>query len=64
MYVRMYTCMYVCIFAYVTRFAKTRHNDAFLEFHIFASMNSMNLKLYSVVISMLYCKYFSSYKAR
>ena len=49
---------------YVTRFAKTRHNDAFLEFQIFASMNSINLKLCSVVISMLYYKYFSNYKAR
>ena len=48
----------------VTRFAKTRHNDAFVEIQIFASMNSINLKLCSVVISMLYCKYFSSYKAR
>ena len=25
---------------YVTRFVKTRHNDAFLEIQIFASMNS------------------------
>ena len=49
---------------YVTRFAKTRHNDAFLEIQIFASMNSIYLKLCSVVISMLYCKYFSRYKAR
>ena len=48
----------------VTRFAKTRHNDAFLEIKIFASMNSIYLKLCSVVISMLYCKYFSRYKAR
>ena len=48
----------------VTRFAKTRHNDAFLEIQIFASMNSINLKLCSVVISMLYYKYFSSYKVR
>ena len=48
----------------VTRFAKTRHNDAFLEIQIFASMNSIYLKLCSVVIPMLYCKYFSSYKAR
>ena len=48
----------------VTRFAKTRHNDAFLEIHIFASVSSIYLKLCFVVISMLYCKYFSSYKAR
>ena len=48
----------------VTRFAKTRHNDAFLEIQIFASVSSIYLKLCSVVISMLYCKYFSSYKAR
>ena len=44
----------------VTRFAKTRHNDAFVEIQIFASMNSINLKLCSVVISMLYCKHFLS----
>ena len=31
---------------------KTRHNDAFLEIQIFASMNSINLKLCSIVISM------------
>ena len=49
---------------YVTRFAKTRHNDAFLKFQIFTSVSSIYLKLCSVVISMLYCKYFSSYKAR
>ena len=49
---------------FVTRFAKTRHNDAFLEIQIFASVSSIYLKLCSVVISMLYCKYFSSYKAR
>ena len=49
---------------YVTRFAKTRHNDAILEIQIFASVSSIYLKLCSVVISMLYCKYFSSYKAR
>ena len=40
---------------YVTRFAKTQHNDAFLEFQIFASMSFMYLKLCSVAISMLYC---------
>ena len=49
---------------YVTRFAKTRHNGAFLEIQIFASVSSIYLKLCSVAISMLYCKYFSSYKAR
>ena len=43
---------------YVTRFAKTRHNGAFLEIRIFASINFIYLKLCSVVISMLYCKYF------
>ena len=48
----------------MTRFAKTRHNDAFLDFQIFASVSSTYLKLYSVVVSMLYCKYFSSYNAR
>ena len=50
--------------SFVTRFAKTQHNDEFLEIQIFASMNSIYLKFCSVVISMLYCKYFSSYKAR
>ena len=40
---------------YVTRFAKSRHNDAFLEFQIFASVNFVYLKLCSVAISMLYC---------
>ena len=49
---------------YVTHFAKTRHNDAFLEIQIFASLSSIYLKLCSVAIPMLYCKYFSSYKAR
>ena len=49
---------------YVTRFAKTRHNDAFLEIQIFASVSSIYLNLYSVAIPMLYYKYFSSYKAR
>ena len=49
---------------YVTRFAKTRHNDAFLETQIFASSSSIYLKLCSVAMPMLYCKYFSSYKAR
>ena len=49
---------------YVTRFAKTQHNDAFLEIHIFALVSSIFLKLCSVAMPMLYCKYFSSYKAR
>ena len=49
---------------YVTRFAKTRHNDAFLEIQIFASMSSIYLNLCSVAVPMLYSKYFSSYKAR
>ena len=49
---------------FVTQFAKTQHNDAFLEIQIFASVSSIFLKLCSVVIPMLYCKYFLSYKAR
>ena len=40
---------------YETRFVKTWHNDAFLEFQIFASVSFMYLKLCSVAISMLYC---------
>ena len=48
---------------FVTQFAKTCHNAGFLEIQIIASVNSIHLKLYSVVISMLYCKYFLSYKA-
>ena len=48
---------------YVTQFAKTRHNGAFLEIQIFASVSSIYLKLCSVAIPMLYCEYFSSYKA-
>ena len=40
---------------------KTRHNDAFMEIQIFASLSSIYLKLCSVVIS---CKHFLSYKAR
>ena len=40
---------------YVTGFAKTRHNDAFLEFQIIAQVSFMYLKLCSVAISMLYC---------
>ena len=39
----------------VTRYAKTRHNDAFLEFQIFVSVSFLYLKLFSVAISMLYC---------
>ena len=35
---------------YVTRSAKTRHNDAFLEIDIFASVCFMYLKLCSVLI--------------
>ena len=47
-----------------TQFAKTRHNDAFLEIQILASVSSIYLKLCSVAIPMLYCKYFLSYKDR
>ena len=43
------------IFTYVTRFAKTPHNDVFLEFQIFVPVSFMYLKLCSVAISMLYC---------
>ena len=49
---------------YVTRFTKTRHNDAFLKILIFVSVSSIYVKLCFVVMSMLYCKYISSYKAR
>ena len=38
---------------YVTQFAKTRHNDAFLRIQIFASVHSIFLKLCSVAISMV-----------
>ena len=48
---------------YVTRFAKIRH-DTFLEIQIFASVSSIFLKFCSVAISMVYCEYFLSYKAR
>ena len=41
---------------FVTRFAKTRHNGAFLEIQIIASVGSIYLKLCSVAIPMLYCK--------
>ena len=44
----------------VTQFAKTRHNDANLEIQIFASVCYIYLKLCSVAITMLYCKYFLS----
>ena len=40
----------------VTRSAKTRHNSAFLEIDIFASVCFMYLKLCSVLISSQYCK--------
>ena len=50
------------LLTYVTRFAKTRHDDIFLEIQIFALVSSIYLKLCSVAISMLYCKYFSSYR--
>ena len=56
----IYIYIYIYIRIYVTRFAKIRHNDAFLEIQIFTSMNSIYLKLCSVVISMVYCKDFSS----
>ena len=49
---------------YVTWFAKTRRDDAFLEIQAFASVSSIYLNLCSVAIPMLYCKYYSSYKAR
>ena len=45
----------ILIVIYVIRFAKTQHNDAFLEIQIFASVSSIYLKLCSVVISVLYC---------
>ena len=58
-YIYIYVCVciyiYIYIYIYVTRFAKTRHNDAFLEFQIFAPVSFMYLKLCSVAISMLYC---------
>ena len=38
-YIYKYMCVRVC----VTRFTKTRHNDAFLEIHIFASVSSIYL---------------------
>ena len=40
----------------VTRSAKTRHNSAFLEIDIFASVCFMYLKLCSVLVSSQYCK--------
>ena len=45
----------IAILPFVTRFAKTRHNDACLEIQIVASVSFMYLKLCSVAISMLYC---------
>ena len=54
MLVAMPFCCYT-LHTFVTRFAKTRHNDAFMEFQIFASVSFMYLKLCSVAISMLYC---------
>ena len=52
------------VILFVTQFAKTRHSDAFLEIHNFASVSSIYVKLCSVATPMLYCKYFSSYMAR
>ena len=49
---------------YVTRFTKAQHNDAFFEIQIFTLMSSIYLKLCSIVILILYYKYFSSYKIR
>ena len=40
----IYVYVYVCVIwmdIYVTRFAKTRHNSAFLEIHIFTPWCSM-----------------------
>ena len=61
---RMYK--FVTFKLHVTRLVKTQHNDAFLDIQIFvqAIASSICLKLCSVVLSMLYCKYVSSYKAR
>ena len=53
--IQKYIPSYLATRLYVTRFAKTRHNDAFLEFQIFTSMSFMYLKLCSVALSMLYC---------
>ena len=60
----VYTRNVAMVMTYVTRFAKTRHNDAFLEIQIYTSVSSVYLKLCALAIPMLYCKYFSSYKAR
>ena len=38
--------------------------NAFLEIHIITLVSSVYLKLCSKAIPMLYCKYFSNYKAR
>ena len=51
-------------YTYQTQFAKNWHNNAFLAIRIFASVSSIYLKLCSVIITLLYCKYFSRYKAR
>ena len=59
---------FIKVLLYVTRFAKTQHNaqhnGTFLKIQVFASLSSVYLKLYSVVLSMLYYKYILSYKAR
>ena len=58
-----HTNSYTCIYINMTQFAKTQHKT-FLEIQIFASVSSIYLKLCSVAIPMLYCNFFSSYKAR
>ena len=50
-----YQLVYIVI---VTQFATTQHNDAFLEIQSFASASFIYLKLCSIAIPMLYCKYF------
>ena len=50
--------LWITWITYVIRFAKTRHNDVFLEIQIVASMSSIYLKLCSVATPMLYCKSF------
>ena len=42
----------------MTRFAKIRHNGAFLEIQIFASVSSVYLELCAVALPMLYCNTF------
>ena len=49
---------------YVTPFAKTRNNDAFLEIQVFTSVSSVYLKLCSVTIPICITNIFLSYKAR